>query len=114
MLKIFSMNFNVKSTSVFERQAKRLIRKFPSLKKELRELINELKQKPEKGSFIGHGCYKIRLSIASKGKGKTGGARIVTHVIVKNEIVYLLSIYDKSDIENLTDKEIVELVKLIP
>jgi mRNA-degrading endonuclease RelE of RelBE toxin-antitoxin system len=108
------MNFNVKSISVFERQAKRLMKKFPSLKKELQTLISELKEKPTKGISIGQNCQKIRLAIASKGKGKSGGARIITHVIFKDDTVYMLSIYDKSDIENLTDKEILKLIKLIP
>ncbi len=114
MLRSSSMNFKVKSISVFERQAKRLVKKFPSLKKEIQILINELKEFPEKGTSIGQGCYKIRLAIASKGKGKSGGARIITHVIFKNDTVYLLSIYDKSEIASLTDKEILEFIKLIP
>lgn len=108
------MNFDVKTISVFERQAKRLMKKFPSLKKEIQELIKELKEEPEKGTSIGHNCYKIRLAIASKGKGKSGGARVITHLVFKDDTVYLLTIYDKSDIENLTDKEILELIKLIP
>jgi hypothetical protein len=108
------MSFNVKTISVFERQAKRLIKKYPSLKKEIQTLIKELKEEPKKGTYIGNNCYKTRLSIASKGKGKSGGARVLTHVIVQYETVYLISIYDKSDIENLTDKEILALIKLIP
>ena len=108
------MSFNVKTISVFERQAKRLKKKFPSLKKELQKLISELKEEPTKGTFIGHNCQKIRLAITSKGKGKSGGARIITHLVFKDDTAYLLSIYDKSDIENLTDKEIQELIKLIP
>jgi mRNA-degrading endonuclease RelE of RelBE toxin-antitoxin system len=108
------MSFNVKSISVFERQAKRLVKKFPSLKNEIRKLINELKEEPEKGTSIGHNCYKIRLAIVSKGKGKSGGARVISHVIYKNDTVYLLSIYDKSDIATLTNIEILELIKFIP
>ncbi len=108
------MNFNVKSISVFERQAKRLTKKFPSLKKEIQTLISELKKDPVKGIPIGHNCYKIRLAIASKGKGKSGVARFITHVIFKDDTVYLLAIYDKSVIDNLTDSEILELLKLIP
>lgn len=114
MLKIFSMSFDVKTTSVFERQAKRLMKKFPSLKKEMQVLISELKEEPTKGTSIGHDCHKIRLAITSKGKGKRGGARVITHLVYKDDTVYLLSIYDKSDMENLTDKEILELIKLIP
>ncbi len=107
------MSYSVKTISVFERQAKRLMKKFPSLKKEILELVKELKENPEKGTPIGHNCYKIRLAIASKGKGKSGGARIITHLVFKDETIYLLTIYDKSDIENLTDNEILNFIKLI-
>jgi mRNA-degrading endonuclease RelE of RelBE toxin-antitoxin system len=108
------MGFSVKTISVFERQAKRLIKKFPSLRKEIQNLVKELMDNPERGTSIGRDCYKIRIAIASKGKGKSGGARVITHLVLKDGIVYLLSIYDKSDIESLTDKEILELIKLIP
>ena len=108
------MSYKVKTISVFERQAKRLMKKFLSLKKEIQLLISELKEEPAKGTLIGNNCYKIRLAIASKGKDKSGGARIITHLVYRYNTVYLLSIYDKSELENLSDKEIQELIKLIP
>lgn len=108
------MSFKVKTIPVFERQAKRLMKKFPSLKKEIQQLISELKTEPNKGVSIGHGCFKIRIAISSKGKGKSGGARIITYVLFKDQIVYLMSVYDKSEIENLTDKEISNLITFIP
>ena len=108
------MSFNVKTISVFERQTKRLVKKYPSLKKEIQKLIKELKELPEKGTSIGHNCYKIRIAITSKGRGKSGGARVITHVIFKNDTIYLLSIYDKSNIASLTYNEILELIQLIP
>ena len=107
------MSFRVKTITVFDHQAKRLIKKFPSLKRELQALINELAVEPTQGTSIGYNCYKIRLAIASKGKGKSGGARVITHVLFKNDMTYLLSIYDKSDIESLSDKEVLELLKHI-
>ncbi len=112
-LKIFSMSFKVRTISVFERQAKRLIKKFPSLKSELSQLIKELEANPASGTSIGNDCFKIRLAISSKGKGKSGGARVITHVIFKDETVFLISIYDKSDIETLTDKEILQIIKQV-
>jgi len=108
------MSFSVKTISVFDRQAKRLVKKFPSLKKELQILIGELKENPGKGTSIGHDCQKVRLAIASKGKGKSGSARVIVHVVYKDGIAYLLSIYDKSELENLTESEILDLIKLIP
>lgn len=114
MPKTCSMSFSVKTISVFDRQAKRLAKKFPSLKKELQALISELKEDPAKGTPIGHDCQKVCLAIASKGKGKSGGARVIVHVVFKDGTAYLLSIYDKSELENLTENEILDLIKLIP
>ena len=108
------MNYSVKSTTVFEKQAKRLIKKYASLKKELLGLVQELKEKPEQGTNLGNNCYKIRLAIASKNKGKSGGTRIITNFMVTDQTVYLLCIYDKSEKENLTNKELSELLEYIP
>lgn len=108
------MSYNVKTIGIFEKQAKKLIKKYVSLKGELFQLVTELKTNPQQGTPIGKNCYKIRLSIASKGKGKRGGARIITNFIISDETVYLLSIYDKSVKENLTDKELDQLLEFIP
>ena len=108
------MSYKVKSIDVFEKQAKRLIKKYASLKTELLQLVHDLKENPELGTAIGKNCFKIRIAIASKGKGKSGGARIITNIVVKDGIVYLLNIYDKSEKENLTVKELEELLKFIP
>ncbi len=108
------MSFEVKSIEVFERQAKRLHKKYPSLKSELHSLIQELKVLPDQGKPLGNGCFKIRLAIKSKGKGKSGGGRVITCVKVKKESVFLLSIFDKSEQATISDKELKELLKLIP
>jgi hypothetical protein len=68
---------------------------------------------PEQGTPIGNHCFKIRLAIASKGKGKSGGARVVIHVAVTDKIVFLLDIYDKSEQANISEKELAELLKMI-
>ena len=72
-----------------------------------------MEKNPEQGTNLGNNCYKIRVSIESKGKGKRGGARVITNIVIAEKTVYLLSIYDKSDKENLTDKELKELLKFI-
>ena len=108
------MSYKVKSIAVFEKQAKRLIKKYASLKNELLELVKELKENPEYGTPIGKNCFKIRIAIASKGKGKSGGARVITNFMVADANVYLLSIYDKLEKENITNTELDELLKYIP
>jgi mRNA-degrading endonuclease RelE of RelBE toxin-antitoxin system len=105
------MGYSIKTISVFEKQARRLSRKYPSLKKDLLELVNLLKENPETGASLGNNCYKIRMAISSKSKGKSGGARIITHIVVADQFVYLLSIYDKSEKTDLTDRELKQLLK---
>jgi len=72
-----------------------------------------LSDSPVQGKALGNNCYKIRMAIRSKGKGKSGGARIIIHIHIEKQRVYLLSIYDKSSQETLTDKELKELLAYI-
>lgn len=76
--------------------------------------MNELLEDPRQGSSLGKGCYKVRMSIASKGKGKSGGARVITCVRVVGEVVWLLTMYDKSDQADISDKELAVLVAHVP
>ena len=108
------MSYKVKTISVFEKQAKKLIKKYPSLKNELLELISQLKRNPSQGISLGKNCFKIRIAISSKGKGKSGGGRIITNIVVTDNTVFLLTIYDKSEQENITDKELETLLEFIP
>ena len=96
----------IQQTDDFESQAKKLLKKYPSLKNDLLELRDSLKQDPFQGTPLGKDCYKIRLAISSKGQGKSGGGRVITCVKVVHDTVYLIAIYDKSEKENLTDKEL--------
>lgn len=91
------MSYSIISTSGFGKQLKRLVKKFPSLKNEYAGLIFQILQNPETSTFLGNYCYKIRLSVASKGKGKSGGARVITYLYIATKTVYLLTIYDKGE-----------------
>jgi hypothetical protein len=108
------MSYNILPIPPFDRQIKRLIKKYPSLKEEFFNLIESLEINPEQGTNLGNNCFKIRIAIASKGKGKSGGARIITNFIVSEKTVYLLSIYDKSEKDNISDKELDDLIKFVP
>ena len=92
-------------------ELKRLVKKFPSLKNEYANLINDLSENPEKGIFLGNNCYKIRLSIRSKGKGKSGGARIITYIYKTTKTIYLLSIYDKGEKSDLKPNELSTMIE---
>ncbi len=108
------MSYKVASIPLFDKQAKRLAKKYPSLKNDLAALIDRLTDNPEQGIALGNNFYKIRLSIASKGKGKSGGARVITFVKVIASTVFLSFIYDKGEKETISNKELQQVFKMIP
>ena len=97
----------------FARRFKRLAKKYKSLPMDYLTLSKELKENPFLGDSLGGGVRKIRMAIGSKGKGKSGSARVLTlNVLVSGDAdVTLLTIYDKEEIDNVTDKYIKWLIK---
>lgn len=74
-------------------------------------MADELQEEPRMGTPLGHDCYKIRMAISSKGKGKSGGARVITYVQIIKTNIFLLAIYDKGEIENISDGELKDRLK---
>ncbi len=107
------MRYEVIVTKPFQRNYKKLSKKYRSLKSDLLPVIEELEKNPTLGISLGKGCYKIRVAISSKGKGKSGGARLITYIRVVEGKVFLLDIYDKSSKASLTTSELKRLLKLI-
>ena len=100
------MSFEVRTIPSFEKDFKKLFKKYPSLKLDLLKLINQLEVDPYMGTSIGKDFFKVRISISSKGKGKSGGARIITCVKIIKQVIFLSAIYDKSEKSNITDSEL--------
>lgn len=97
----------------FDRGFKQLSKKYPSLKEDLKALKNILEANHAAGTPLGHDCYKIRMAVKSKSRGKSGGTRVIYYAVVDEELIVLLSIYDKADQESLSDKELEKLLKLL-
>lgn len=108
------MNCNIITTKGFLKQLKRLAKRYKSIKDDVRALAVELSEDPFAGIDLGHKVFKIRMAISSKGQGKSGGARVIYHnVLVEKDgaDITLLFIYDKSEQETISDKEIQKLIK---
>lgn len=97
----------------FVKRLKELSKKYPSIKNDLSHLLKELDTNPEMGMSLGKGCYKVRLIIKSKNRGKSGGARLITCVKIKMDTIYFLTIYDKSDQDTISDSELETFIKYI-
>ena len=109
------MSVDFKYLPEFERRAKILAKKYKSFIKDYDEFLNTLAKHPFQGTSLGMGVYKTRMAIASKGKGKSGGARVLTYNINKLDddgiVITLLSIFDKGEMENVSDSYIKSIVK---
>lgn len=98
---------------VFIKKLKELAKKYPSVRDDFEKLLSQLQQYPKVGTPLGRDCYKIRLAIKSKGQGKSGGARIITCLKIHNDTIYFLTVYDKSEQETITDKDLTILIEFI-
>ena len=100
----------------FEKRAKALAKKYKSFVSDYNTFLDELEINPYDGESSGHNTYKYRMSIASKGKGKSGGTRVITYNVQTTGddlLITLMSIYDKSEINNVSDAYFRQLIQSI-
>jgi len=108
------MNYAIATTKDFENQFKRLLKKYHSLRSDIEIFKKELLDNPETGDDLGNNIRKVRMAIASKNKGKSGGARVITCTVlvdVENSDIYLLTLYDKGEQDSISKREIEHLKK---
>jgi len=105
------MNLNIKTLSPFNKDVKRLYKKYKQLPQDLKALNSELIKNPKVGIELGNRCYKIRLANSSIPTGKSGGFRIIYYHIDINDNLYLMTMYSKNELDNIDDKIILEILK---
>ena len=108
------MNCKIETTPDFARDLKQLAKRHPSIKDDYRDFLDSLRKSPLQGEPLGKHLRKVRFPIASKSKGKSGGARVITlTVLVESDgaDVTLVTIYDKSDQASISNKELLQLMK---
>lgn len=105
--------YSIQASPQFKKELKKLSKKYHSIIEDVEALANKLIVDPAFGESLGNGFFKIRLAITSKGKGKSAGARVITNVRVVKNIVYLITLYDKSEKESITISELKAILKTI-
>ena len=101
---------NIIPTKFFERDFAKLYKKYKSIIQDIEKLKDILQKKPRSGKSLGNSCYKIRLKNSDINRGKSAGYRVITYVI-KDDYIYLLSIYSKGEKDTISDKEIIDIIK---
>ena len=108
------MNCKIDTTPDFARELKHLAKRYPSIKDDYKNFLDKLAQNPLMGSKLGQHLRKVRFPITSKGKGKSGGARVITHTVIveiDGADISLVTIYDKSDQASISNRELKLLMK---
>ncbi len=103
----------IETTAWFDKQIKQLAKKHKSIPADYRAFLQSLQSDPTQGTGIRRGAHKVRMPIASKGEGKSGGARVITYIRTDMDTIYLLDIYDKAERTNISDKDLDDFVNFI-
>ena len=105
------MNLKIISLESFARDVKKLHKKYKAIASDLRSLESELYENPKSGTYLGNACYKIRLKNSSVPTGKSGGFRVIYYYLDGENNLYLMAMYSKTELENISDEKIVEILK---
>jgi mRNA-degrading endonuclease RelE of RelBE toxin-antitoxin system len=108
------MSFEIQTTSYFDTEAKRLAKRHRSFIDDLEDFQKNLLKNPYQGTELSPGIRKIRLTIDSKGRGKSGGARVITFTYLVDEkdgVVILLLLYDKADASSIKINVVRKIIK---
>jgi len=104
------MNLNITSLDSFNTEIKKLFKKYRNIAADLKELKNTLEENPKAGVELGNNCYKIRLANSSIPTGKSGGFRVIYYYVDKQNNIYLMSIYSKTELENISDEKLMQIL----
>lgn len=105
---------NIRISDEFKTAYKRLKKRHKSLEADFERLLLSLQENPYQGVEILDDIRKIRMNITSKGRGKSGGARVIIRVRIVMDELQLLYIYDKADFENVSDSYLRDILKRMP
>ena len=110
------MKLEISSTDYFDKQLKRFLKKYIGFNEDFLTFSEFLNGNPKSGALLGENLYKVRMASKAKGKGKSGGFRVITYHMKEDAngiIMYLITIYDKSEEDTIKTSELKALVKSI-
>jgi len=105
------MNLKITNLSIFTRDVKRLYKKYKNITNDLKSLQSTLHENPKAGIALGDNLYKIRLANSSIPTGKSGGFRIIYYYLDNQNNIYLMTMYSKTELENISEDRLIEILK---
>ena len=108
---------NIIYSRAFEKSVKKLFKKYNKIFDDLKDFESELKQSQEPlgdrlQEFSTLHIYKARVKNSSSNTGKRGGFRVIYCIEkIKDEISIFIALYSKNEQDNVSKKEIEEILK---
>ncbi|PCJ21222.1 MAG: hypothetical protein COB02_01155 [Candidatus Cloacimonadota bacterium] len=106
------MSYDLVALPTFSSKLKKLAKKYKKIKTDLQELQKELSLNPKAGIALQYNCYKIRVANSSTPTGKSGGFRVVYYFVDNNNKIFLMTIYSKTQKDNLPESELLKLLNI--
>lgn len=103
--------FSVFESSAYQHSKKQLKKRFRLIDSDVTKFLHSLESVDDLGISLGDGIYKGRIANSDKNKGESAGYRLITLLQVIESNIYLIYIYDKSDLENISEKELDEMIR---
>ena len=104
------MNLTITSLDNFNKDIKKIFKKYKQIATDLKELQSTLHENPKAGVELGNNCYKIRLANSSIPTGKSAGFRVIYYYLDEQNNIYLMSIYSKTELENISDEKLLQIL----
>ena len=104
------MKLNIVEKRLYIKSFKKLSKHYKNIQKDIDSFLDNINSQEDLGIELKSNLFKVRIANSDKNRGKSGGYRLISYlVIIKNEL-QLLYIYDKSKLTNLTEKEIDDII----
>lgn len=106
------MNLTIVSLDTFSKDVKKLYKKYKNISNDLKKVQEDLIKNPKAGIELGHNCYKARVGNSSIPTGKSGGFRVLYYYLDAEGRLYLMTMYSKRELENISDDKLLEILKI--
>ena len=105
------LGVTIEETETFTKAIKQLQKRFKNIETDCEEFVQSIQTTENLGINLGNGVFKVRIANSDKKSGKSSGYRLISYLKLIDNKLYLMYIYDKSDFETVSEKQIDDLIK---
>ena len=104
------MSYTVIEQDLYLKALKKLSKKYKNIESDIENYLLSIESIEDLGIELKNNVYKVRIANSDKNKGKSAGYRLISYVKIMDSELHLIYIYDKSSLENISEKELDRLL----